>query len=607
MIRTLVLGLVCLLSGPLLAQVPAELDAATQGFIATHFEAAKQAEEAQNLSKATQEYQVILDKYPEAIPEIYQNLGLIYYLQRRYEDAISTFNTGLQLKSNMVGSRLFLGVCYLAVAQPRKALPHLMFAHRRKPTVESANYLSIAYSETARLEQALPLLRLCLDRSDQKDVYLYRLGDAYLRLANRDATILTDETPDMKYGHLLVGAVFESQEYFQLAAQEYLLAAGLDPANANALFSLARVLLVLGQETPSKLALDRHHELMPSHRDVQLDPQSLPQRNLAEIGEKIDFEAELRVLPPVEDSDRLLPLVSSDVRDLIREKMSGERRDDWEKATSCLLVGDWQSARNVLRKIPSNSNEWLRNFLMARAHVWGDDFVSAEAVFNRSLRGFVAFPAVRLLRWEILHRRSLGYFDRLLKELPESGRAHYVRARTLEEQGKKEALAEYEAAVKADPEQPDYHVALADLHLSNANYQEALTACLRELEINPYSTAAKVRLGRIYVQLREPDKGMPYLEEVLRVDPNDGQARSDLAKGWELRRDYKRALQEYKRALEDDPSLTRLHYVLGRLYRRLKNPEAAQREFDLFQQKEAEERRRHRERVERFRKGPTSK
>jgi Tfp pilus assembly protein PilF len=88
---------------------------------------------------------------------------------------------------------------------------------------------------------------------------------------------------------------------------------------------------------------------------------------------------------------------------------------------------------------------------------------------------------------------------------------------------------------------------------------------------------------------------MPYLEAVLASDPKHAEARSDYARCFELKGDLNRALSEYQRALADDPSLNRLHYVLARLYRRTGRPELAQKEFEIFRQHEASERARGRE------------
>ena len=289
---------------------------------------------------------------------------------------------------------------------------------------------------------------------------------------------------------------------------------------------------------------------------------------------------------------------------IVKKKVGLDKSGRWKQVLDSLMRAHWIEAIKLLQNIPVVPKEWLRDYLIAKTHVWNDDYPVAEKYFNEHLLSFESAPAVRMLRWEILQQLSLIYCNRLLEEYPKSSRAHYLRARTLDVRGKKEALQEYVAAIDASPAMPGLRISLADHYLSNSKFEEALEVCHKELEINPYSTAAKSRIGRLYVQLRQPDNGMPYLEGVLKADPSDAQARTDLARGWELKGNVEKALEEYKLALQHDPSLNRLHYVLARIYRKHGRLDLAERETQIFQQNEKDERQKLLERVEGLRKSP---
>ncbi|PYV93082.1 MAG: hypothetical protein DMG05_02605 [Acidobacteria bacterium] len=596
--------LILTLNIPLLAQSPPDLGSEAETFIEKHFSSAKGAEATGNLPRAAEEYQAILKKYPRQVPEVYQNLGLVFYLQRQYEAAIATLEKGIRLKAVMPGAHLFAGISYLAVEQPEKALPHLKAAFKLYPTNESSSYLSAAYSLLGKYEAALPYLKSLLESSEEKDNILYLLGDNYQKLANQEARVLSDETPDRKYGHLLTAKIFDAQEYFQMATKEYLDAAKLDPGHAEIFFSLGRVLAILGQGVPSRLSLERYHQLLPSERHATLGTDGLVRREIADIGVKVDYEKLVRSLPPVAEEDHLLPLVNSDVRQMVKKKMSLDKSGRWKQVLDSLMRARWIDAIKSLEDIQAVPKEWLRDYLIAKALAWNDDYMAAEKHFNERLLPYEFAPAVRMLRWEILQQLSLIYCNRLLDEYPKSSRAHYLRARTLDVRGKKEALEEYLAAIDATPTMTGLRISLADHYLSNSKYGEALEACQKELEISPYSSAAKSRIGRIYVQLREPDDGWPYLEDVLKADPSDAQTRTALARGWELKGNMEKALEEYKLALQHDPGLNRLHYVLARIYRKRGRLDLAERETQIFQQNEKDERRKLLERVEGLRKSP---
>src|SRR5579864_149689 len=65
-----------------------------------HFQAAKDAERNHNYEKAIAEYQVVLKERPQ-VAEIHTNLGLLYYLQHRDNEAIDAFRQALQIKPAM--------------------------------------------------------------------------------------------------------------------------------------------------------------------------------------------------------------------------------------------------------------------------------------------------------------------------------------------------------------------------------------------------------------------------------------------------------------------------------------------------------------------------
>ncbi len=224
------------------------------------------------------------------------------------------------------------------------------------------------------------------------------------------------------------------------------------------------------------------------------------------------------------------------------------------------------------------------------AYVWSDKYDKAEETLGRPGLTSHPGPAVQTLIWEVNQQLSLVYFNRLLEEFPQSARAHYLKGRTLDAQGNKDAETEYRAAIAADPSQTEARIALADFYLTSSKYQEALAECQAALEVNSYLSSAKSRIGRIYIQLHDPQKGISYVQAVLRTDPDDAQARADLARGLELLGDLDKAVIEYQRALKLDPSLNRIHYVLGRLYRRLRKDDLAENEFRVFEKNEAIER-----------------
>lgn len=579
------------------------LTPAAEAFIEEHFMAAKQAEARGDFAAAAAGYEKIVAQYPKAVPEIYQNLGLAHYLQKDCDKAVSAFEKGIALKPGMVGARLFLGVCHVSRERAQQALPHLQFAHRAQPTAESAAHLGVALHALRKYTEAAKLFREALPGSDRKDQLIYLLGNSYLKASERTADAVTSRYPDSKYEYYIVAKVADGQQWNQIAAKEYLEAVKRDPMNASLVFPFARWLAVLGLEEPSKLAFDRYRALMPRDVAAKLNSSEIVRKEMADVGITVDYSAELRALPGVADGKAPpLAMFTSEVNEEVKRRAADPR---WKKAIDAFSGSDWKAAQAALRAMRSAPGDWLPAYLLASVELWLEDAAAAEKTAAALDSLAASRPWISILQWDIHRQLSFQYLQQLLEEHPRSAWAHLVKGRTLDMQGKREALDEYRAALDADPSLPEVRIAIADFHLANSNFQEAAAECRKELELNPASVTAKLRLGRIHVELREADKGVPLLQEALKIDPGDANAHFDLGRGLEIREDFAGALASYQRALQLDPSMNRLHYVLARLYRRMGKPELATQEYKKFQQKEAGARQQYQERLRRLRETGT--
>lgn len=598
------LPLALLIAGVATNAQQAPLAPADYEFIGTHFRAAKSFEQNGELAEAASEYRTILQRYPSAVPRVYHNLGLVSYRQRDYQNAIEAFEAGLELDKAMVGSRLFLGVSYLNIELPERALPHLETTHALQPTFESALYLGQAYAANLRYGEAVRAYREALaSAGDELPNVLYSIGQAYLDLAERIANQQAVSHPESKETHLAAARVFESQQVFQVAAIKYLETAELDPFNASIFFPLARMLAILGLDVPSKLALERYWSLLPAVPRMPIDQSMLPKEQVAEIGTKVEFEGILRSLPPV-DPEHLppMPIVGSEINDELAERLRGSNATDWGRVTQAVVAGNFEDALAALDTLQSAGDEWLRDYLRMTVHVWLDDYKSAALVADGAALSTSPLPAVQALRAEVFRQVSLEYFQTLVRDHADSCRARLVRAMNFSAQEKAEAEGEFLAAIQACPLDTQIRIELADYYLWNSQYEEARQACLDELEIHPHSGAAKKRLGRIHVQLREGESALPYLTAAAEADPEDADVRTDLGRAYELLQQWDDAVSAYLLALDLDPALNRVHYVLARLYRQLGNDELAQQQFQLFKRNEDEARQARTARIQRLRK-----
>ena len=560
------------------------LDDAARTFISDHFSAAKQAEAREDFSGAAAEYQAIIAVYPDALPEVYQNLGIDYFLVRDYEAAIGAFQRGLKLRPDMAGAQLFLGGSYLFSARPRQAIPFLKAVHNRSPSAESATYLGLASKSLGRFSEAARYFRLALGTSTQKDNVLYHIGDCFQKLAENTVDYLSEYYPASEYENLALARTFDWQENYQLAAAEYMEAGKLDPANASIFFALARLLAIFDMDKASEMAYERYQRLVAPEAKLTLDRDGLPHRQMLDIGKKVDYETELRVLPKLSEHElRIVPSLDGSIDAALAAQLHADRTGKWKKAAQFLALGQWQEAIPVIQDIQT-SEVWLRACLLAFAQISVGDYEGAEQSLDKAEVQRQPNPSFQLMRWEVSQQLSFLYFNRVLQEYPNSSRAHFVKAIMLESQRQNGVVEEYREAIAADPTQTEIRMALAERYLADSNEKDALELCEQELQLNRYSVSARKLMGRIYNEAGTPLKAVPLLKAALEADPSDPGIIIELARSQEMLGETQNAVDAYKRVLQLAPSLNRVHYALGRLYRELGQIELATRENKAFQE-----------------------
>ncbi len=584
------------------AQAPAELSEGDRAFIETHFRAAKSAEAAEQFKKAVEEYRIILARFPASVPRVHHNLGLALYFDHQCDAALVSLRRFAQLEPGVSGTHLLIGMSHMCLQDPQRALPEFVLAHRLQPTGETATQLGIAYSLLRQPRAAVKHLRIALETGDDKETALYLLGEEYLRLAKGAAEDLIARRPDTAWDNLVVARIFDSQQFYHVAAQAYLKAIRKDPWNGAAVLRLARVLALLGQKPASGLLLERCRQLVPAERDrQQFDESVTPLAVETKGGGNTDFEQEIRSLPAV-DRSKLppVPLLPTTINELLRQRLANDRSGRWRAVVQQLSGLRAKEAIAALQGLRTTPTDWLPTYLIAHAHLWSDNLAEAEKELSSTAMSTQSDPAVQMLRWEIFEQLGRDQYQRLLDQHPASARAHFVRARILDAEEKPEAAEEYKAAIAANPKQMGIRLALADFYMLNARIPEALAACRQELEIDPHSADAKACVGRILVDLRQPDEALPYLQAAAKAMSGDVSIHSALGRLYELKGNLEQAAAAYRRALALDPSQNKLHYLLAGVYRRSGQDALADKEDELFQRAGMAQREEHINFVQRY-------
>ncbi|HEX3319059.1 MAG TPA: tetratricopeptide repeat protein [Terriglobales bacterium] len=182
---------------------------------------------------------------------------------------------------------------------------------------------------------------------------------------------------------------------------------------------------------------------------------------------------------------------------------------------------------------------------------------------------------------------SKNSYNEMFKADPKSWRVHQVMAQAnAEAERPMDAIAEYQEAIKLAPTQPGLHEELGSEYRNAGKPQEAESAFLKELEIDPYNYLARYKLGVLAVERNEGAKAKELIEGALKLksdlrhaDYNLGRAEMQLGNDLVAAAHFEKATQS-----ETDPEvLQQSWFQLGIVYRRLKRMPEAQQAMATFQ------------------------
>jgi Tfp pilus assembly protein PilF len=196
-----------------------------------------------------------------------------------------------------------------------------------------------------------------------------------------------------------------------------------------------------------------------------------------------------------------------------------------------------------------------------------------EAVLYTSYRIYSDLAAESLLSLSVVN--------------PNSARLHQAMAHELAKRGNTaEAIENYRAALKIDPQLPGLHFELAEM-LSTLSTtqgrQEAEKEYEAALESNPSDEQAECRLGDIALQKDDVKEASQRYSRALQLQPNDPEANIGMAKVFMSMDQPRKAEPLLQQALKLDPTSVLAHFRLSAVYRQTGRPAAAKHEMEEYQ------------------------
>lgn len=99
---------------------------------------------------------------------------------------------------------------------------------------------------------------------------------------------------------------------------------------------------------------------------------------------------------------------------------------------------------------------------------------------------------------------------------PNSWRMHRLSAQIYAESNQhKEAIREYEAAIRLAPNQADLYEEFGDEYRKDGALDMAASAYKNELALTPHNAVALYDLGKVFVDQGKAQEGVPLLKEAV--------------------------------------------------------------------------------------------
>ena len=579
--------------------------------VQAHFRAGQAALKHGDLPEAAKEFKKVLDLDPSLF-QARINLGLVDHALGEYSLAASNLSVGLRQSPDLPGPTVVLGIDYLKLGEPDKAIPVLQHALRMDAAnLEGRRALARCYLAKADFHDTADEYRQVASLNPDKADAWYNLGHDYLDLAARLAYLGSHLYRDSAWGHRFLGDNLFQRNRWRDAAEEYQQALTLDRGQAGlhvslgqaqlhdgkldqaeaefrlelqrdarsepAWLGLAEMQLAKGHATAALEAVSKAWEISPEYLAL---PRGFPTVELSSESAKT-LVGNLESAPPGAAKDFLLASLLTSAAETAqaneRWKIFQADFGDWQKSPDGAVgVGKGNPCRAHQYAACAHALESRKPMARPDLLLLGETEytlqqydVAAENLAK--MLGAVDKLSAEASYWLALTYQSLGAasYDRLEESFPESWRTLELRAEGYNlRDDSKDAIQEYQTALTMRPYEPELHEALGELLLNKKSYDEAEPELLQSLKLDPSRPLTLSLLGRLHVQKRENEKAVPYLEKALSYEPDMPEANILLGTAYVRLGEDAKALPVLEKAAASD-FYGDVHYQMYVAYRRL--------------------------------------
>ncbi|WP_424167970.1 tetratricopeptide repeat protein [Terracidiphilus sp.] len=235
---------------------------------------------------------------------------------------------------------------------------------------------------------------------------------------------------------------------------------------------------------------------------------------------------------------------------------------------------------------PDSPDAQRYTILLAMSHYGAQEYAPAVPLFKKAAARdprnlTLLMTLAHTCLWSKQYQCVLDTYKEILALNAESAEADMLAGEASDElHDHGDAIEQFRAAVKANPNEPEVHFGLGYLLWTQKHLDEAATEFQAELANDPKHTQSMMYLGDTYMQLNQPEKALPFLEQAERADPSQWRVHLDLGSVAADAGQNAEALRQLLLADKQQPNEVNVHMRLGRLYKAMGKTAEAKAEFD---------------------------